>query len=332
MHPFASEPGLLSLVLLDNFFRSSQQVKEEEAAQQAAGQAGAYVLDPLLKYLAKNFVSARDLDLKLLGMFRAFDVEGRSMLSYQDMALGVHRASPMATNLLSEEEYFKMTENLGMCQSDGTLDLQGFKTVMLKQLRWYLQRRSAEAALYMQAPAEIESLLLNTKFLMVETHLMTEALLNAPVPHPSESMPPGASWRSGGASRWRAPASTNHMQRAASLDADLLFSNSIKGGEIFLSESSGIETRERRLHGTPDSNGSGLPTVCDAVNGEADITGEEVRAHDELGCAQHTKHHPQLSGLRRVDRGADTSHKAPCQCCVVVRDSFTAGERVGDAS
>ena len=337
MHPpsllVSLSHSLFWLVLLDNFFRSSQQVKEEEAAHQAAGQAGANVLDPLLKYLAKNFVSARDLDLKLLGMFHIFDVEGRNKLSYQDMALGVQRASPAtSTTYLSEEDYFEMTENLAMCQSDGTLDLHGFKTVMLKKLRWYLQRRSAEAALYMQAPAEVEALLLNTKFLMVETHLMTEALLSSPAPRLNECMPPAASSRSAGGSRSLAPTSTNTMQRSASIENDLLFANSFKNGEIFasfksVSERSEIEPQAKRLPGTPDSNGSGVMTVCNAASGEASITGGAARAHAELGAEP-----PKLSGFKQVDAGTDASHKAPCQCCVVVRASFTEGIRDADAS
>ena len=208
-----------------------------------------------MKYLAKNFESASDLDLKLFQMFRAFDIHRRGKLTFQDVALGVHRANPTSLkSRLTEDEFFEMTDNLKMCESDGTLHLNGFKSVILRKLRAYLQRRSAEAALFMQAPAEMEALLLNTKFLMVETHLMTEALIkeearkqgasqHAPSPHPGVP---------------HVHSSDVAMARTGSIEKRPFFSNSFKNGEIFSSERCLMESRDKHPPATPASSSNSL--------------------------------------------------------------------------
>ena len=45
--------------------------------------------------------------------------------------------------------------------------------MILKRLRAYLQRKSAEAVLHMSNPVEVEALLLNSKFLMAATTLVS---------------------------------------------------------------------------------------------------------------------------------------------------------------
>ena len=70
---------------------------------------------------------------------------------------------------------------LSLCAESGTLllpesqslDFTRFNIMILKRLRAYLQRKSAEAVLHMANPVEVEALLLNSKFLMVETTLIS---------------------------------------------------------------------------------------------------------------------------------------------------------------
>ena len=275
-------------VLLDNFFRSSQQVREEEASYQTSGQA--YILDPVLKYLAKNFISASDLDLKLLGMFRAFDVHRRGKLSFQDVALGVHRANPTSSDdsHLTEDDFFEMTDNLKMCESDGSLDLKSFKTVMLKKLRAYLQRRSAEAALFMQAPAEVEALLLNTKFLMVETHLMTEALIKEEAR--KEGLPQHAH-----------PAEMSHAA---------FCSGSFKNGGIFSSEKSLVESRDKCL-----------PRALDISTNLISLSPVHGTTSQSLGAAKaDAKAEDLTEGFDAAPPQLDTGHRAThCTCSSAVR-------------
>ena len=248
-------------------------------------------------------------------MFRAFDVHRRGKLTFQDVALGVHRANPTSPkSYLTEDEFFEMTDNLKMCESDGTLHLNGFKSVVLRKLRAYLQRRSAEAALFMQAPAEMEALLLNTKFLMVETHLMTEALIkqeslesrkqaasqHAPSPHPGVSHAHSSDVTM---------ASDEAMARTGSIDKRPFFSNSFKNGEIFSSERSLIGSRDKCLPATPDSSGNSFapsPTggASQSLAGAQAETRIEIETFDVSG--------------RPLDAG-QCATRCTCQCSSAVR-------------
>lgn len=87
---------------------------------------------------------------------------------------GVHRSDPERSLRLTEEDFYELTDSgTLLCPESQSLDFTRFNIMMLKRLRAYLQRKSAEVVLHMTNPAEMEALLLSSKYLMVETSIIS---------------------------------------------------------------------------------------------------------------------------------------------------------------
>jgi len=94
-------------VLLDNFFRSAQRTKEEEAIQM--GETLKNPLDAILDYLAKSFMSDEDLQRKIRSLFDNMDIDGSGSITYLELMEGVHRSSPNSGLRLTEEDFYEIT-------------------------------------------------------------------------------------------------------------------------------------------------------------------------------------------------------------------------------
>jgi hypothetical protein len=87
---------------------------------------------------------------------------------------GVHRSDPERNLRLTEEDFYEITDSGTLLLPESqSLDFTRFNIMMLKRLRAYLQRKSAEVVLHMSNPAEMEALLLSSKYLMVETSIIS---------------------------------------------------------------------------------------------------------------------------------------------------------------
>ena len=87
---------------------------------------------------------------------------------------GVHRSDPERSLRLTEEDFYEITDSGTLLLPESqSLDFTRFNIMMLKRLRAYLQRKSAEVVLHMSNPAEMEALLLSSKYLMVETSIIS---------------------------------------------------------------------------------------------------------------------------------------------------------------
>jgi hypothetical protein len=130
-------------------------------------------LDAILDFLAKSFMSAEDLQVRIRQVFRNLDIDRSGSISYVELMEGVHRSDPDSGLRLTEEDFFEITDGGTLLSEGQVLDFTQFNIMILKRLRAYLQRKSAEAVLHMANPVEVEAMLLNSKFLMVETNLIS---------------------------------------------------------------------------------------------------------------------------------------------------------------
>jgi len=180
---------VLVAVLLDNFFRASREQQEHAAAEMMErerqldnilSQKERYHLDFFMEYLARNFRTEDDAIERIDRLFRFLDVDRSGEIEYLELSQGLFRlqkaraAEGTEIHRMTEEEYHHVTE--GLLSEGQQLTKESFRSLLLRRLRLYVQRKAADAIKYHledESHADMEAVLVCFKYFLMSEHTHT---------------------------------------------------------------------------------------------------------------------------------------------------------------
>jgi len=141
-------------------------------------------LDPVLDDLLMKFTTCEDLEFRLEQLFRLCDIDHGGSISREEFSSGLIKFHSIHLDefdngpesrfvALTPEDWSQITENELLCNSEGFLEFDAFRGLLLKNLRHFVQRKLANALRLLNNPLEVQANLLSHKYLLVSDILVS---------------------------------------------------------------------------------------------------------------------------------------------------------------
>ena len=142
------------------------------------------MLDPVLDDLLIKFTTCEDLEFRLEQLFRLCDIDHGGSISRDELSHGLSKFQSIYLDpfdhspsgriaALKHEDWSQLTQNELLCNSEGGLEFSTFRSLLLKNLRHFVQRKLANAVRLLANPLEVQASLLSQKYLLVSHILAT---------------------------------------------------------------------------------------------------------------------------------------------------------------